>query len=108
MQPWTVEALPEARAELDAWPLELRASLARIVERIEAVGLERLGEPLIRHIEGKLWEMRPSGRRIEGRALYVTAAGRRVVIVLAFQKTTPKTPRRMIELALKRAKSVPL
>ena len=43
-----------------------------------------------------------------GRALYATAAGQRVVIVLAFQKTTPKTPRRMIELALKRAKSVPL
>lgn len=42
------------------------------------------------------------------RALRDGRAGRRVVIVLAFQKTTPKTPRRMIELALKRAKSVPL
>ena len=104
----SVEALPEARAELDAWPLELRAGLARIVERIESVGLERLGEPFVRHLEAKLWEMRLSGRRVEGRALYVTVAGRRVVIVLAFQKTTPKTPRRMIELALKRARSVPL
>jgi phage-related protein len=57
------------------------------------------------HIEGKLWEMR-SGRRIEGRALYVAASGRRVVIVLAFQKTTQKTPRRMIELALRRTKGL--
>ena len=48
--------------------------------------------------------MRPSGRKIEGRALYVTASGRRVVIGLAFQKTTRKTPRRTIELALRRAK----
>lgn len=106
MQHWTVEALPETRAELDAWPVDLRASLTRIVERIEAIGLERLGEPWVRHIEGKLWEVRPSGRRIEGRALDVTATGRRIVIVLAFQKTTPKTPRRMIELALKRAKGL--
>ena len=91
---------------MDAWPLELRASLTRIVERVEAVGLERLGEPLVRHIEGKLREMRPSGRRVEGRALYVTATGRRVVIVRAFQKTTRKTPRQAIELALRRAKGL--
>ncbi|MGO9741933.1 MAG: type II toxin-antitoxin system RelE/ParE family toxin [Roseiarcus sp.] len=40
------------------------------------------------------------------RALYVTATGRRVVIVLAFQKTTRKTPRQAIELALRRAKGL--
>ena len=91
---------------MDAWPLELRASLTRIVERVEAVGLERLGEPLVRHIEGKLWEMRASGRRVEGRALYVAATGRRVVIVLAFRKTTRKTTRQAIELALRRAKGL--
>jgi phage-related protein len=84
----------------------LRASLTRIVERIEAVGLERVGEPLVKHVEGKLWEMRPSGRRVEGRALYVAAPGRRVVIVLAFQRRTQKTPRRLIELALQRAKGL--
>ena len=106
MSGWIVEVIVEARAELDAWPVELRASLTRIVERIEAIGLERLGEPLVRHIEGKLWEMRASGRRVEGRALYVAATGRRVVIVLAFQKTTRKTPRQAIELALRRAKGL--
>ena len=104
MKGWTVEVGAEAQTELAAWPIELRASLARIVERVEAVGLERFGEPFVRHIEGKLWEMRASGRRVEGRALYVAATGRRVVILLAFQKTTRKTPRQAIELALRRAK----
>src|SRR5271170_1292467 len=89
--------------ELADWPVELRASLTRIVEDRRAVWLDRVGEPLVSHIEGKLWEMRPSVRKIEGRALYVAASGRRVVIVLAFRKTTRKTPRRMIELALRRA-----
>jgi phage-related protein len=106
MSGWTVEVTADARAELEDWPTELRASLARIVERLEAVGLERVGEPFVRHLEGKLWEMRPSGRRVEGRALYVAASGRRVVIVLAFQKRTQKTPRRLIELALRRAKGL--
>ena len=90
-------------AELDAWPQELRAALTRIIERITSLGLERIGEPHVRHIEGKLWEMRSSGKRIEGRALYVAASSRRVVIVLAFLKKTRKTPNRLIELALRRA-----
>lgn len=106
MDRWTIEVTIEARAELAEWPVELRASLARIVERVEQVGLERLGEPFVKHLEGKLWEMRPSGRRIEGRALYVTATGRRVVILLAFEKKTQKTPRRYIDRALERAKDV--
>ena len=62
--------------------------------------------PHVRHIEGKLWEMRPSGNRIEGRALYVAAVGRRVIIVLAFVKKTRKTPDRLIELALERAERI--
>jgi len=74
-----------------------------IIERIASVGLDRMGEPHVRHIEGKLWEIRPSGKRVEGRALYVAATGRRVVIVLAFIKKTPKTPKHVIKLALDRA-----
>ncbi len=40
------------------------------------------------------------------RALYVTVAGQRVVVVRVFAKKTQKTPRREIELALARAKEV--
>jgi phage-related protein len=106
---WTVELLDETvAAELDAWPRELRAALTRIFDRISSIGLERLGEPHVRHIEGKLWEMRVSGNRLEGRALYVTAVGRRVVVVLAFVKKTQKTPDRYIRLALERARRIGL
>ncbi|MGA9626085.1 MAG: type II toxin-antitoxin system RelE/ParE family toxin [Bryobacteraceae bacterium] len=58
------------------------------------------------HIEGRLWEIRLQGRSGVSRALYVTAAGRRVVIVRVFMKKTEKTPRREIDLALSRAKSI--
>ncbi|HEY7297144.1 MAG TPA: type II toxin-antitoxin system RelE/ParE family toxin [Xanthobacteraceae bacterium] len=107
MAAWTIELLDAAvSAELDAWPTELRAALTRITDRITTLGLERIGEPHVRHIEGKLWEMRASGGRLEGRALYVAATGRRVVIVLAFVKKTRKTPDRLIRLALERARRI--
>ena len=53
-----------------------------------------------------IWEMRLKGRSGISRALHVTAVGRRVVIVRVFVKKTEKTPRRKIDLALSRAKSV--
>jgi len=40
------------------------------------------------------------------RALYVTAVGKRVVVVGAFIKKTQKTPSREIDLALKRAMEI--
>lgn len=104
---WQVEFLDDSvTADIEGWPLELKAALARILDRIEQVGLERMGPPMVSHLEGKLWEMRPSGKRLEGRALYVTAKGKRIIIVLAFIKKTQKTPRRVIEQALERAATV--
>jgi phage-related protein len=59
----------------------------------------------VKHLEGKLWELRLTGRDGIARALYITAIGRRVVVVRAFAKTQ-KTPRAEIELALRRAKDI--
>lgn len=87
-------------------PKNMRARLVRIAQLIEAKGLEHVGEPHVKHIEGYLWEMRLKGRSGISRALYVTAVRRRVVIVRVFVKKTEKTPRREIELALARAKSI--
>jgi phage-related protein len=96
----------EAQAELDTLPLEVRASFERIVRLVQAFGLERVREPYIKHIEGPIWEMRLRGRDGIARALYVTATGRRVVILRVFTKKTRKTPRREIELARRRAEEV--
>jgi phage-related protein len=104
---WAVETLNETvDAEVEALPEDMRARLARIAKLIEDKGLERVGEPHVKHIEGRIWEMRLKGRSGISRALYVTDEGRRVVIVRVFVKKTEKTPRREIDLALTRAKSV--
>ena len=104
---WTVETLNNTvDAEVEALPEDMRARLARVAKLIEEHDLERVGEPHVKHIGGHLWEMRLKGRSGIARALYVTAAGRRVVIVRVFVKKTEKTPQREIGMALTRAKSV--
>jgi phage-related protein len=104
---WTVEFLDEdVRDQLTAQPADIRASFRRIVELIAAVGLEKVKEPYVKHLEGPVWEMRMKGKDGIARAAYITAKGRRVVVVHVFTKKTQKTPRRDIETALRRAKEV--
>ncbi len=104
---WTVEFLTgDVEAELEALPQDMQARFLRIVNLIEAKGLEQVHEPYVKHLQGKLWEMRLIGRDGISRALYVTASGRRVVVVRVFVKKTPKTPSREIKLALKRAEEL--
>jgi phage-related protein len=59
-------------------------------------------EPLVRHLEGKLWELREESQTNIFRLLYVFIAGRRIVVLHGFQKKTQKTPRREIELVFDR------
>jgi phage-related protein len=107
MKGWTVETLNETvTAEIEALPADMRARLARIVNLIETCGLEQMREPHVKHIDGKLWEMRMKGKDGIARALYEAASGRRVVVVRTFVKKTRKTPRREIELAQRRAEEI--
>jgi hypothetical protein len=54
---WSVQFLnTDVRSELEALPLDIRASFLRIVELIEANGLEKVHEPYIKHLEGPLWK----------------------------------------------------
>lgn len=104
---WSVELLDQdVQSLLDALPVDIRARFQRIVELIQSHGLEHVREPYVKHLEGPIWEMRMKGKDGIARALYVTAVGKRVVIVHVFVKKTQKTPRREIVMALKRAKEV--
>lgn len=104
---WTVEFFSdEVKAEIGALPPDMRARFLRISRLIEEKGLQQVHEPYVKHLEGKVWEMRMTGRDGISRALYVTASGKRVVVVRAFVKKTQKTPRKEIKIALERAKEV--
>jgi phage-related protein len=104
---WTVETLnATVDAEIEALPPSLRARLIRLMETVEAVGLENLREPHVKHLDGKLWELRAKAAEGIARGLYVTATGRRVIVLHVFVKKSQKTPRNALNVALERMKQV--
>jgi len=104
---WRVEILDRrVERELDALPADIRQRFLRIVELIELHGVAAMHEPHVKHLEGKLSEMRMKGKDGIARAIYVTAEVERVVVVHAFTKKTQKTPARALDVARKRAKEV--
>ena len=98
----TLNALVDT--EVRALPPDMQARFLRFGDIIEQSGFQALPRDSVKHLEGKLWELRITGRDGISRAIYVTAAGRRVVVVRVFIKKTHKTPPRELELARQRAK----
>ncbi len=103
---WTVETVSAVDAEIAALPVALRARLLRLLETVENVGLEALRAPHVRHLEGKLWELRVRADGGIARGIYVTAAGRRVVVLHVFAKKSRRTPRRALATARERMRQV--
>jgi phage-related protein len=96
----------DQRAEKEIGKLaeDVRADFLRIVNLIERHGLENVHAPYVKHLRGKLWEMRMRGKDGIARAAYIASTGKRVVVLHAFVKKTQQTPQEAIELALKRAR----
>jgi phage-related protein len=67
------------------------------VRLLEEYGI-KLGMPEARHVQGKLWELRPTAHRL----LYFAHVEHTFVILHAFHKQTNKTPKQDLELALRR------
>ena len=104
---WRVELLDHrVERELDVLPQDIRQRFLRISELIERHGPAAVHEPYVKHLEGKLWEMRMKGKDGIARAIYTAAKGERVVVLHAFVKKTQKTPHKLLELARERAKEV--
>jgi phage-related protein len=104
---WIVVALDKrVDDELAALPVDIQARYSRISEIISTYGIDRVREPYVKHLEGKLWEMRMKGKDGIARAIYVTAQEKRVVVLRVFVKKTQKTPHRELEIARQRMKEV--
>ena len=104
---WTFRTLNAiVDAEVKALPADMQARFLRFGNIIEQAGFEGLPREAVKHLEGKLWELRMTGRDGIARAIYVTASGRRVVVVRVFVKKTQKTPPRELDIARQRAREV--
>lgn len=93
-------------AEIEDLPMALRVRLVRLLEVVENVGVNALRAPHVRHLEGKLWELRVKAREGIARGIYVTATGRRIVVLHVFVKKSRKTPQRALKTTRKQMRKV--
>ena len=76
---------------------ECRINFNKIVaymDMLEEFGT-RIGEPVTKHLDGEIWELRP----LKNRLLYAYYKDNKFIILHHFVKKTQKTPKREIEQA---------
>ena len=106
-QVWTVEFWVDQRGSspvvefLESLDTKTQARFDWSIEQLR-VRNTQAREPLVKHLEGKLWELRRASDGNIYRLLYFFFTGRRIVFVHGFGKKTQKTPRREIKLAERR------
>lgn len=104
---WSVEFYVDAHgrcpvaAFLEQLPARSRDHVVRHISLLQERG-PTLGMPYVRHLQGKLWELRVRTRGAAYRLLYFFYTGRRIVFLHSFVKKTEKTPRREIDIAMRR------
>ena len=96
---------PRVLATIEAWPVDVIADYARLVELLSKHG-PAVGMPHSRALGQGLFELRPRGRSAIGRALYCFVQDRRIVIVHAFLKKTRTTPAHDLAIARQRTKEI--
>jgi phage-related protein len=103
---WTIEFFNESvEAETFALPPKILAKMLHIFELIEMAGAQ-LGEPYTKPLSDGLFEVRAKAKEGIGRSIYCYQRGQKVIILHSFVKKEQKTPKRDLEIALKRKKEI--
>lgn len=95
----------EVRLQIEALPVGIRASYARLTDLLEEFGLD-LRLPHSRSLGAGLFELRPRGREGIARVFYCMKVGRRIIILHSFFKKTEKTPKRELDIARHRQREL--
>lgn len=101
---WTVKYHEKLEEWLDALPVEIKAKILRIVEMLVRYEPHNIKEPYVKSVKGykKLFEIRAKGKDGIARVFYFTMSGKRIILIHGFIKKTTKTPKKEINIALKR------
>ncbi|MHC5776182.1 type II toxin-antitoxin system RelE/ParE family toxin [Nostoc sp.] len=109
MSEWKVEFYQFANQEspvLD-WFKEqdakVKARLGHIFDLLKEQGVA-VGEPHVKHLEDKLYEIRAEQDRNIYRVIYFAYTGKQFILLHGFQKKSQKTPRKELKLAKERMK----
>ena len=105
--PYSIEYFhPRVLAAIEAWPADVLADYARLVELLIEHG-PNLRLPHSRAFGDGLFELRAKGRSGIGRAFYCFLLNRRILVLHGFVKKSQKTPAGDLELAMKRKRELP-
>ena len=103
---WTIEFFDESvEAETLALPPKILAKMLHIFELIEMAGA-KLGEPYTKPLNNGLFEVRAKAQEGIGRSIYCYQKGQKIIILHTFVKKSKKTPKKDLEIALKRKKEI--
>ena len=104
---WTVEFYtdPKGRSPveefLNSLPSRDRDHVVQFLLLLQERGV-RLRAPYVRHLQGKLWELRVRTRGSAYRIIYFAHTGQRFILLHGFVKKTRRTPRQALETAEQR------
>ena len=91
---------------LESWlndiPKDIKARIISIVDLLVEHGPQNVREPYVKHLQGKLYEIRAKGKDGIARVFYFTMTGQRIVLLHGFIKKTKKTPKRELAIAVVR------
>jgi len=99
---WSVVVDERVEKWLNDIPNDIKARIINIVELLVEHGPQNVREPYVKHIKGKLFEIRAKGKDGIARVFYFTMTGQRIVLLHGFIKKTQKTPKKELETAAMR------
>lgn len=103
---WTITFYNEKVESITlAFPKGILANLLRIFDLIECYG-PAIGKPHTAPMGRGMFEIRAKGKEGIGRSLFCSVEGQEIVILHSFIKKTNKTPKKDLDLALKRMKEL--
>lgn len=90
---------------LDELANEPKAEIFRVFQMLSKYGID-LGLPFVRPLESKIYEIRAKDKSGIYRVLYFAHRDKTFILLHGFIKKSQKTPRKEIDIALKRMKEV--
>ena len=103
---WTVFLDERLESWLNDIPKDIKARIISIVDLLVEHGPQNVREPYVKHLQGKLYEIRAKGKDGIARVFYFTMTGQRIVLLHGFIKKTQKTPKRELAIAVVRMKEI--
>ena len=101
---WTIEYFNHSvKDDVLGLPDGIRTNFNHVTELLIETGPANLPPKLRRHLAGSVWELRFKGREGIARAAYIAVQNKKVVILCMFIKKSAKTPKKELELAIRRA-----